>query len=122
MAWTYLPRHTRNVLAGGGRGKLGDDAFQRLEGLLGEVGVKSRDLLRLGHEGLERRLGVFALHFDRLLQRLHAGQLLDKRLAVFERLLGVVAIGAADGLKAVLNGGCRSSDRLEMLFSVCLLY
>src|ERR1700738_214230 len=34
-----------------GRGELRDYALERLEGLLGKVGVKPCDLLRLGHEG-----------------------------------------------------------------------
>jgi hypothetical protein len=37
---------------GGGRGELRDHAFDRLEGLLGEVGIKPCDLLRLRDEGL----------------------------------------------------------------------
>jgi len=39
-------------LVGGGRGELRDHAFDRLEGLLGEVGIKPCDLLRFRYEGL----------------------------------------------------------------------
>ncbi len=39
-------------LVSGGRGELRDHAFDRLEGLLGEVGIKPCDLLRLRYEGL----------------------------------------------------------------------
>ena len=101
----------RIALAGGGRRELRDDAFQRLVGLLGEIGVEPRDLLRLRNERLISGLREFGLHFERLVQRLHARQLLDKRLGVFKRLLGVVAIGAGDGLKAVLNAGRGGNDR-----------
>src|SRR5665213_410464 len=99
------PRSMLSV-SSGGRSELRHDAFQRLEGLLGKIGVEPRDLLRLRHEGLVGGLGEFSLHFERLVQRLHARQLLDERLGVFERLLAVVAIGAGDGLKAVLDRGC----------------
>src|SRR5258708_38466503 len=103
-----------------GRGELRDQTFERLEGLLGKIGVKSRDFLRLGHEGLISGLREFGLHFNRLVHRLHAGQLLDERLGVFKRFLGVIAIGAGDCLKTVLNGSCRRNDRLEVFFSVVL--
>src|SRR5438552_2847898 len=62
-------------LAGRRRGELRDEAFERLVGLLGEIGIKPCDLLRLGHEGLIGGLREFGLHFNRLVQRLHAGQL-----------------------------------------------
>src|SRR5207249_5675740 len=73
------------------RSELRDQAFVGLEGLLGEIGVEAGDLLRLGNEGLIGRAGKFGLRFDRLVQRLHAGKLFNKRLGVFERLLGIVA-------------------------------
>src|SRR3982074_1623195 len=60
-------------LVGGGRGELCEPSFDRLEGLLGEFGIKPRDLLRLRYEGLVGRLRVFGLHFHRLVQGLHAG-------------------------------------------------
>src|SRR5712671_2437175 len=107
-------------LVSGGRDELCNQAFVRLEGLLGEIGVEPCDLLRLGYERLVGGLGVFGLHFERLVQRLHARQLLDQRLGVFKRLLGVVAIGACDGLKAVLKRRCGGDDRLEVLFAVLL--
>ena len=66
------------ILVGRSRIELRDHAFQRLESLLGEIGIEPRDLLRFGHEGLIGGLRVFGLHFDRLVQRLHAGQLLDE--------------------------------------------
>jgi hypothetical protein len=65
-------------LVGGCRGELRDEAFERLVSLLGEIGVKPSDLLRLGHEGLISGLREFGLHFNRLVQGLHAGQLLDE--------------------------------------------
>src|SRR6266516_798785 len=37
-------------LAGRCRGELRHEAFDRLVSLLGEIGIKPRDLLRLGHE------------------------------------------------------------------------
>src|ERR1700730_13464213 len=48
----YFLQTALKVSGGGSRGKLRDHAFQRLEGLLGEIGIQSRDLLRLGHERL----------------------------------------------------------------------
>jgi hypothetical protein len=49
-----------------GRGKLRDQALVGLEGLLGEFGVETRDLLRFGDEGLVGRAREFGLRFDRL--------------------------------------------------------
>ena len=103
-----------------GRGELRDQAFVGLEGLLGEIGVEAGDLLRLGDEGLVGRARKFGLRFYRLVQRLHAGKLFNKRLGVFERLLGVVAIGASDRLNAALQVARGSGNRFEMLFAVAL--
>src|SRR5262249_18822008 len=103
-----------------GRVELRGQAFVRLEGLLSEIGIEARDLLRLGDEGFVGRARKFGLRLERLVQRLHAGELLDKRLGVFERLLGVVAIGGSDRLNAALHVARRSGNRFEMLFAVVL--
>src|ERR1019366_7964545 len=81
----------RNLLVDSGRGELRHDAFQWLEGLLGEIGIEPCDLLRLSHEGLVGGFRIFGLHFDRLVERAYAGQLLDEWLRVFKRLLAVIA-------------------------------
>src|SRR4030081_2729349 len=102
------------------RRELRDQALIGLVGLLGEIGVKARDLLGLGNKGLVGRAREFSLRFNRLVQRLHAGELFHKRLGVFERLLGVVAIGGCDRLDAALHVGRGGCDRFEMLFTVGL--
>src|SRR5262249_32615569 len=78
------------------------------------------DLLRFRNEGLVGGAGEIGLGFECLVQRLHAGKLLDEGLRVFERLLGVVAVGAGDRLEAVLHRGRGSDALLELLFSVVL--
>src|SRR5215216_3088835 len=103
-----------------GRGELCDQAFVGLEGLLGEIGVESRDLLRFRDEGLVGRAGEFGLRLDRLVHRLHAGQLFNERFGLFERLLGVVAIGTRDRLNAALPVARGGGNRFEMFFSVAL--
>src|SRR5947207_7977267 len=97
-----------------GRNELRNQAFVGLEGLLGEIGVEAGDLLRLGNEGLIGRAGEFGLRFDSLVQRLHAGKLFNKRLGVFERLLGIVAVSRCDRLNTALQIARGSSDRFEM--------
>ena len=103
-----------------GRGKLRDQALVGLEGLLGEIGVEAGDLLRFRDEGLVGRAREFGLRFDRLVQRLHAGELFNVRFGVLERLLGVVAIGGRDRLNAALQVARGSGNRFEMLFAVVL--
>ena len=71
-----------------------------VESLLGKIAVESADLQRLDDEGLVSRLGVFGLDFNGLVERPHAGKFLDIAFGVFERFLGVVAIGGSDGLDA----------------------
>src|SRR5205807_4466770 len=96
-------------LPGRGGRELRDHAFERLVGLLDEVGVETGNLLRLRDEGFVRGLRVFGLHFKRLVKRLHARELFDKGPGVLIRLLAVVAIRGCDGLKA-----------LELLLAVTL--
>ena len=102
------------------RGELRNQALVGLEGLLGEIGVETRDLLRLRDERLVGRAREFGLRFERLVQRLHAGKLLDERLGVLERLLGIVAIGGRDRLNAALQVAGGSRNRFKMLFAVVL--
>jgi hypothetical protein len=47
-------------------------------------------------------------------------KLLNERLAVLERLFGVVAIRSRNGLQAILQRARRRGDRFQMLFSVLL--
>ena len=102
------------------RAELGNQALERLEGLLGTVAVEAGDLLRFGDEGFIGRAGELGLGFQRLVERLHAGQLFDKRLGVLERLLGVVAIGGRDRLDSALQIVRGSGNRFKLLFSVIL--
>ena len=76
-----------------GRSDLGDKGLERLECLLGEIAVEFADLLRFSDERLVRGLCEFGLNLDGLLHRLHAGELFNEGLGVFERLLGVFAVG-----------------------------
>src|SRR5471032_428395 len=64
-----------------------DRGFDRLVGLLGEIGIEFADLGCLGNEAFIRGLEVFALHFDRRIERLRAEQLLERGRALLERLL-----------------------------------
>src|ERR1700688_2799051 len=67
-----------------------DRGFDRLIGLLGEVGIELADLGRLGDEAFVSGLEVVALHFDGLVEGLGAEQLLNRGRALLERLLGVI--------------------------------
>ena len=77
------------------RRELGQIALVRLVGFLGEVGIEFADLGRLGHEALIGALEIVLLDFDRLLDRLRAEQLLERRGAVLERLLRIVDASTA---------------------------
>src|SRR5690606_25469596 len=55
-------------------GRLGNRAFDRLVGLLGEIGIEFADLRRLGDEALIGVLVKLGLHFERLVERLGAEQ------------------------------------------------
>src|ERR1700679_3711019 len=71
-------KRTATILLHGSRDELRSQAFERLEGLLGEIGVHRRDLLRFRHESLKGGFREIGLGFDGLVDRLHAGQLLGK--------------------------------------------
>src|SRR5687768_13683648 len=80
-----LPKSLRR-----GRDGLGDDALERLVGVLGDRGIELAELGDLGDIALEGGLDVVRLDLDRLVERLDAGELLDRGRAGLERLLGVV--------------------------------
>src|ERR1035441_306116 len=61
--------------------------------------IKS-NLLRLSDEDLVCRLREFGLNFNRLVERLHARELLNIGLRVFKRLLRVIAVSGCYRLKA----------------------
>src|SRR6202790_5902052 len=75
-----------------------DRGFDRLVGLLGEIGIEFADLGRLGDEAFVGGLGEVALHFDRLVEGLGTEQLLGRRRALLERLLGIIGDLDRDGL------------------------
>src|SRR6266852_3120007 len=79
-----------------GKGRLGQQSRKRLEDLL----VEFADLLRLGNKGLISLLCEFGLNLDRLVERPHARELLDKRRGLLKRFPGVIAVGIRDGLNA----------------------
>src|SRR6186997_3285214 len=102
------------------RRELRDQALVRLEGLLGQLGVKTSDLLRFRDEGFVGRARKLGLRFKRLVQRLHAGKLFNVGFGLIERLLGVIAIRSRDRLNAALQVARRSGNRFEMLLAVIL--
>src|SRR6185437_3642295 len=104
----------------GDRRELGHHAFQRLECPLGEIAVETRNLLGVGHESLVSGLGKFALRFERLVERLHARELLHERLGVLIGLLGVVAIGVDDCGDTALQRSRMRNRCLELLLAVAL--
>src|SRR5262245_23925878 len=102
------------------RRELGHQALDRLEGLLGEVAVEAGDLLRVGDERLIGGTRVVALRFQRLVERLHARELLGERLGLFELLLDVLAIGIGDRRDTALERGGIGDGLLELLLAVAL--
>ena len=82
------------------RGHLRNEASEGLVRLLGKITVECANLLRLSDEGLVSRLREFGLNFNRLVERLHARELLNIGLRVFKRLLCVIAVSGCYRLKA----------------------
>src|SRR5215204_4927670 len=68
----------------------GDETLVRLEGLLREARIELAELGRLRDEALVGRLDEVGLDLDRLVERLGADELLDRRGRLLERLLGVI--------------------------------
>src|SRR6476659_1774240 len=97
-----------------------DEAFERLVGLLREVGVELAELGRLRDEAFVGALHVFALHLDRLLQRLGAEQLLERGAAVLEALLRVVGEFGRDRLPALRHGAELLHGDVHVVFSELL--
>src|SRR6266566_8341763 len=95
----YLFRVAPRYLAPG-MSRLGQQSRKRLENLLGKFAVEFTDPLRLRDKGLISLLGEFGLNLDRLVERPHACELLDKRRGLLERFPGVIAVGIRDGLNA----------------------
>src|SRR5450759_2272425 len=96
--------------------RLRHQGLERLVGLLGEIGIEFADLGGLGYEALIGGLGVFGLHLDRLLERLDAEQLFQRRGAVFESLLRVVGDLDRDGLSALRQHAHRLQRDIDALF------
>src|SRR5258705_4357033 len=78
-----FPRAVLRDLAPGW-GHLGHEAFQRLEDLLGKFAVESGNLLRLRNKGLICLPCEFDLYHNRLIERPHTHELLDKGPGVME--------------------------------------
>src|SRR3981081_2573847 len=83
-----------------GLGHLGHEAFPRLEGLLGKFAVESTNLLRLSNKAPISLPCEFGLDLDRLIERPHAHELLDKGPGLLDRPLGVVPVGIRDSPNA----------------------
>src|SRR5690349_7287776 len=109
----------------GRRRKLCDDAFERLECLLGEIAIEAGNLLGIRDEGLVGGLGELALRLERLVQRLHARELLDEGLGVLIGLLAIITISAGDRIDAALEvaraGKCLFDLHLAVLLHVLYL-
>src|SRR5437588_2792764 len=87
------------------RGHHCNNTTERLVGLLGKVAVQCANLLCLSYERAVSRLREFDLNFNRLVERFHGRELLNKRLGVFKRLRRVVTISSGNRLKAAGEGG-----------------
>src|SRR6266481_9137960 len=83
-----------------GLGHLGHEAFHGLEDLFGKFAVEFTNLLRLSNKGPISLPCEFGLNLNRLVERPHAHELLDKGPGVLEGLLGVVPVGIRDSLNA----------------------
>src|SRR5216683_3368140 len=82
-----------------GLGHLRREAFPRPEDdLLGKSAVEFTNLLRLSDKVRISLPCEFGLNLNRLIERPHSHELLDKGSGVLERLLGVVAVGIRDSL------------------------
>src|SRR6478609_1137026 len=103
-----------------GRDSLRDDALEPLVGVLGQSGVELAHLGELGDGALERGLDVVGLDLERLVEGLHAGELLERGGASLEGLLGVVGCLDGDRLHA-LGGGAESlQSGIDVLFGSLL--
>src|SRR5665213_2597435 len=83
----------------GGRGRNG--GLDRLHGVLRQGADELSDLRRVSDETVERLLGEIGLHFDGLVERLDADELLERGGAGFELLLGEIGDLAGDRLEAL---------------------
>src|SRR3954451_2952787 len=69
-----------------------------------QLAVQFAELARIGGKRLAGLLRKFSLRFHGLFQRAGGRKFLGKRLRVFQRLPGVVAIGVSDRLNAADGG------------------
>src|SRR4051794_7739444 len=99
---------------------LGEETLERLIALLGEVGVQFTELGRLGYETLVAGFDILALHLNRLLQRLGAEQLLERRATILEGLLRIVCEFARDRLPALRNGAELLHRDIDVIFAKLL--
>src|SRR6185312_14835530 len=83
----------------------------------GEIGIELAELGSLGDEALIGALGELGLHFDRLVERLDAEQLLHCRRGILERLLRIVRDFDGDRLRALGEGAERLQRRVHVLFA-----
>ena len=73
-----IRKQQKSYLRGSRRRELRDQAFHRLEGLLGEIAIEPSDLLRVGDETLVGGLREIGLQLERLVQRLRGGEFFDE--------------------------------------------
>src|SRR4029077_5316999 len=103
------------------RGHLGQKSTEWFGGLLGKIAIQRPNLLRLGHECLEGRLGEVGLNFNRLVERFRARELLHKRPGVFKRFLGVVTVSCGNRLEAAREGIRRNIRGVDLFLATLLL-
>src|SRR5580698_3839830 len=96
---------------------LGNRALDRLEGFLGEVGIKLADLARLGDKAFISDLGIFRLDLNRVVERLGADKLLEVGRARLERALGIIRGFRSDRLEALREGGRDRAHSFKLLFA-----
>src|SRR5947207_14620311 len=93
------PTACRCEILAPGLGHPSREAYPRPENdLLGKFVVESTNLLRLSDKVCISLPCEFGLNLNRLIERPHSHQLLDKGPGLLERLPGVVPVGIRDGL------------------------
>src|SRR5262249_49828252 len=122
-SWRYSWQHSWHSALGSSpllRRRLVDAGLERLVGLLRHARVELADLGRLRYELLVGRLEIVALHFDRVVNRLGAEQLLRRRRAVLECLAGVVGHLDRDRLEALRQRTERRQRRIHVVLAELL--
>src|SRR5439155_10307984 len=97
------------------RGRVLEMVLERLAGFLGEAGIEFAKLGALRQEAIVGALEVAGLHCDGGFERPCADELLGRRRAVLECLLGIVRDLGRNRLDALGEGAERLQRRLDIV-------